>query len=139
MKKILTLILVVITLSSFAQGRLGSTIDTIKANFSDQPFDSYQASNGERIYRTYCNGNECLYYINDAGYCDLFILYPKTSGVLNWYVEHYNGQYVVTDSKHWKQYVRNSDDVINISLEYDKKSDRDYFIHVTESHLKEMK
>ena len=139
MKYRILVLLMVLCLTSIAQSRLGSSISEIKSEFYELSWDSYPSKNGYTIYRTYIRGNECLYYINERGYCDQFVLYPKTSGALNWYVETYNSRYVVVDNKHWKMYSADNDEVVHIFLFFDSESGRDYFYHASQTFINNMK
>lgn len=92
-----------------AQARLGSSLDDIKAEFSD-PVHNFRIEynkNGELFAYIDTDRATVLYSFDDEKYCDATAIFPANQGFLNAYVEYYNKQYVIISNTEWKMYSSN--------------------------------
>jgi len=116
---LITLITFLFTLVSFSQVRLGSTSEEIKQEFRQDEYDLTEGYTDDDI--NYLNLRvdraNVFYYFNYDKICFLSMVIPDDQGVLNYFVEHYNSQYVIVSSTEWKMYSKNG--IAKIKLIYD--------------------
>lgn len=101
-----------------AQSRLGYTeYDIRNVEFPNEKFTTrftddkikYIVWENERVVN--------YYYFDSKGLCNNCFTMPKSVGVLNYYVEKYNNEYVIVSDKEWKYYTNNGL-VLHIKLLY---------------------
>jgi hypothetical protein len=115
MKKTLTALLLIASLSAKSQTRLGSTESEIKSEFNDKTFLTYYTKSGNRVIYYRDADKEVGYLFEKTkSYCTLCTIQPLKQGMLNYYAEKFNKDYVIVDETHWKWY--NNSSVVNISL-----------------------
>lgn len=122
MKKLLLLILILLSNICIAQSRVGSTEEEIKAEFWT---DKYKAMSSYTDNKTYyisvkLERSLVIYYFTEKKVCYMTAIFPDTDGDLNAYVEYYNKQYVIISPTRWKMY--NNNGFCNIELTYLEKS-----------------
>lgn len=116
---ILPLITFLFTLVSFSQVRLGYKSEEIKYEFWQDEYNLTEGYTDDDIYyiRIRVDRAYVFNYFNYDEVCFLSIVIPDDQGALNYYVEHYNSQYVIVSSTEWKMYSKNG--IAKIKLIYD--------------------
>lgn len=115
-----TLILI-ISVSSFGQARLGSSAKEIKQEFADAKYALKENYGTEGVYSITLRNNlaTVIYYFDSEKICGRTIIIPDNEAVLNAYVENYNKNYVVINDTKWKMY--SNDGISYIELVMDGK------------------
>lgn len=115
MKKPLTALLLIAFLSVKSQTRIGYTETEIRKEFYEKTFQSFYTKDGIKVIYWRNNDVEVSYgFDKNTGICNLSMIQPLTQGILNYYVERFNKEYVIVDETHWKWYSNTS--IVNISL-----------------------
>jgi len=114
MKKTLTTLLLIAFLSAKSQTRIGSTEYEIRSEFYEKTFQTFYTKSGNKVIYWRDYDKEVSYGFDNSGYCTLSMIQPLKQGLLNYYVEKFNKDYVIVDETHWKWY--NNSSIINISL-----------------------
>jgi len=116
--KFLILILLLCSIVSFGQARLGSTSAAIKEEFSKEGREVTSGITDNSIYYlTVTIGNSiAVYYFDDNYVCYSTAIMPQTTGELNGLAERYNSRYVIVSSTVWKVY--GADGIGKIELTY---------------------
>ena len=99
---------------SFAQARLGTAASDIRNEFSHLKMSSGNTDDGDYYLKVTMERSTVIYYFTSKYICYLTMIIPDDQGMLNWYVEHYNNNYVIINSRKWKMYSANG--ISNIEL-----------------------
>lgn len=107
MAKIFLLILFhVFSASLFSQARIGSSVTEIKNEFWERKYnltpeyDEY----GDYFITIETSLATVFYYFDSDNICNTTLIVPNDEGILNYYVELYNKQYVILSPTKWKMY-----------------------------------
>jgi len=130
-KIFLAFLLTAVSITAFGQARLGSTDADIKAEYGQSRYKLKAGYNSSGSYYVSINTGiaSVLYFFNEKQVCTSVCIVPNNQGVLNYYVELYNKQYVIVSSKKWKMY--SDDGIANIELIYPDKGGY-YFLWSTD-------
>lgn len=107
MKKVFLIAIVVfISLASFSQARMNSSIAEIREEFSDSRYDlkSGYDKDGDFYLRIFTERATVFYYFNSNSICYMTIIKPDDQGALNYYAELYNKRYVIISPTKWRMY-----------------------------------
>lgn len=109
---------VFINITLFGQSRLGSSASDIKAEFYEKTYKLKAEYDKDNDYSITIETNKATvtYYFDKEKICTGTAIIPNAQGDLNYYVELYNKQYVIVNSKEWKMY--SNEGIANISLVY---------------------
>jgi len=119
MKKfIISILFITFALLTNAQSRLGYTLGSIKAEYSNSTVG--WTNEGVRILTVEQENFIVFYYFTPADYCNYTVIVPNDMTILSWYIEKYNRSYVIIDNKNWKMY--SSEGVADIELVFTEDS-----------------
>ena len=109
MKNILILLMLLVSAPIFAQSRLGTSLDSIKAEFTamDSRVTLEKANSGRPLLKIEMGNGIVIYYFDDNNKCDETVIQPSSLGGLNSYVERYNKNYVIISGNAWRAYMSN--------------------------------
>lgn len=125
-KQILIYTLLLFTLLSHSQTRLGSTEQEIRKEFSEKTFTSGNTTEDNQKYIAYSDERiQCIHYFDIKGICNWAVIEPLNTGTLNFYVETYNKNYVIINDTEWKMYTKNG--IAKIVLIYPDNGKDPYF------------
>lgn len=105
-KLILTLILFLITISSYSQVRILYSEKYIREDFGDRLTTNF-TENGVKFLRLKQETYSIAYYINNNGICYLCMITPYNPETLKSLKEFYNQNYVKLSDTEWKEYKQN--------------------------------
>jgi len=117
-RTLLTILFAITSVIVFGQARLGSTATAVKSEFWESSYNlkSGYDKDGDYYIMITTELATVIYYFNSEKVCYLTAIIPVNQGALNFYVELYNKQYVIINSKQWKMYSDNG--IANIKLIY---------------------
>ena len=117
MKKTLTALLLIAFLSAKSQTRIGYTESQIRSEFYEKTFQTLYTQNGNKVIYWRDYDKEVSYGFDNSGLCTVSMIQPFKQGLLNYYVEKFNKDYVIVDETHWKWYNNSSIVYIRLSQE----------------------
>jgi len=99
--------LMLLSIFSFGQSRLGFTKDEIFNEFNDGSTKIEYAVNKNGVPTLSADLKTCrvIYVIRDDGYCYKTLILPKSEELLHSYIQHYNKEYVIISDTEWKAYI----------------------------------
>ncbi|MFK7947914.1 MAG: hypothetical protein AB8G11_10005 [Saprospiraceae bacterium] len=105
-RKLLIIIAMLLSMSSFSQARLGSSATEIKNEFWESYYelDSGYDSDGDYYIKIEVEKASVIYFFDSDKICNRTFILPDNQGALNYFVELYNKQYVIVSSTEWKMY-----------------------------------
>jgi hypothetical protein len=113
-KLILTIVLFVISLTSFSQARVNFTESEIRKEFNKSKFETSYTESGIKFIYQLDENVATYYYFNKESVCYMCMMIPLKQGTLNYFVEDYNSKYVIVSDTEWKFYNKNG--IMYISL-----------------------
>lgn len=122
MKKLLTLILLSISIVGYSQ--IGLTESEIKTRYSNSTFESSFTTEGTRYISTQLKNGYMSFYFTD-NVVEHYIIIPNNDTKLNGYIEYFNNNYVILSETTWRKYENNI--YTNIVLKYSSKYKTSYF------------
>lgn len=96
--------MLLISIMTNAQSRLGYSEQDIRSEFSDETFYSGRTENGIKYIYKFGKHAAACYYFDEDNVTYMCSVTPNESGALNYLVEHYNNTAVVVDNYNWKSY-----------------------------------
>lgn len=97
-------LLLLISIMTNAQSRLGFSEQEIRSEFSDETFYSGRTEDGTKYIYKFGGHTVAFYYFDEDNVTYMCSVMPKESGALNYLVEHYNKTAVIVDNYNWKSY-----------------------------------
>lgn len=114
-KFIFTFCLTIISLSIYAQARLGFSSTSIRTEFGDRyEIESNTTDDGTYYFTIDMDHAMVIYYFDKEYICYLCLIIPANRKILNYYVQMHNEEYVVVSSTEWKMYTEHG--ISNIKL-----------------------
>lgn len=107
MKTFLVLLTLLFTFAVNAQARLGVTYNDVYEEYRYLTPTVTTEKQGLCLDVT-TPTVQLLYYFDEDKNCKTTIIYPKSQGILNGYVERYNNNYVIVSNTEWKMYSQNT-------------------------------
>lgn len=97
-------LLLLISIISNAQSRLGFSEQEIRSEFANETFYSDRTSDGTKYIYKFGKHATAFYYFDEDNVTYMCSVMPNSSGALNYLVEHYNKTAVIIDNYNWKSY-----------------------------------
>jgi hypothetical protein len=112
---ILSFCLCFLSLSLFAQARLGFTASDIRKEFGAEHKIESNTTDDGTYYLSIDMGHAFVIYYFDKQYiCNICLVIPANQKMLNYYVQMHNEEYVIVSSTEWKMYTEHG--ISNIKL-----------------------
>lgn len=119
MKKSLISALLTIGLVSctFAQARINSTFSELKEEFKYGYEMTIEETDNGTVYLTAVfEDRSVMYMFDEKMYCNISIIVPHSSGLVQAIIERYNKEYTIISPKQWRYYSEGL--YSNITYEY---------------------
>jgi hypothetical protein len=107
-KLIFSLLLAVLTITTFAQCRIGDTYSEIFSEFSSRDPGVNFSDNGQLYLSVELRIGTVLYYFNSNKICTETVIFPNDDAGVNFYVEQFNKKYVIMSPSSWRMYSNGS-------------------------------
>ena len=123
------LILLMFSVKTFSQARIGYTPEQIKKEYKDSIYhlETGTDNSGNKYISIKLDGITVYHFLNTSGICAITTVSPDNTASLNAYVELYNKLYVVISPKNWRLYTE--DGYIDCELKW--ASDKTYYFYWT--------
>lgn len=127
MKRLITLLIIIFQIDgTFAQARLNSTFMEIKQEFqsSNFPVRVDRAGDDNPFIVVTFDNRDVMYLFNDAMFCKMTIVIPKSTGAIQWLIEKYNQELTIISPTKWRFYKNG----IYSNITFENREGLDLFI-----------
>lgn len=105
MKKLLILLIMLVSSNVMSQALIGYTPRQVKDKFPDKEWEYYKWGDNDNLVMTFRTDELVVnYFFNDDNLSLFCTIKPLKQGGLQFLVEKYNNRYVIIDSGTWKFY-----------------------------------